>query len=200
MFYLQLIIGVLWIFQFVHPAYTTMLGHLHYNALESFKTRLEQALHKGEGFAASVCTCTHSCMLEFDHECAGNSRWSFNPCSIHTLVQGHHSVCVCGYVVCQSLDECAYYFCLFYIELELYSSFPGEFSSCFLICIYHITFDVQHLRSLCKHCEKLNRLLLLSMWFVKTGSYFNQKKKKKKTGSYFVLGLHVTIRICSCLC
>ncbi|KAK7850241.1 protein root hair defective 3 like protein 2 [Quercus suber] len=55
--------------QFVHPAYTTMLGHLHYNALESFKTRLEQALHKGEGFAASVCTCTHSCMLEFDHEC-----------------------------------------------------------------------------------------------------------------------------------
>nr|XP_023884948.1 protein ROOT HAIR DEFECTIVE 3 homolog 2 isoform X1 [Quercus suber] len=55
--------------QFVHPAYMTMLGHLHYNALESFKTRLEQALHKGEGFAASVCTCTHSCMLEFDHEC-----------------------------------------------------------------------------------------------------------------------------------
>ncbi|KAM3748873.1 hypothetical protein ACB098_05G140500 [Castanea mollissima] len=56
--------------QFVYPAYTTMLGHLHYNALESFKTRLEQALHKGEGFAASVCTCTDSCMLEFDHECA----------------------------------------------------------------------------------------------------------------------------------
>ncbi|XP_059445431.1 protein ROOT HAIR DEFECTIVE 3 homolog 2 isoform X2 [Corylus avellana] len=51
---------------FVHPAYTTMLGHLRSKALESFKSRLEQSLHKGEGFAASVRTCTQSCLLEFD--------------------------------------------------------------------------------------------------------------------------------------
>ncbi|KAE8008267.1 hypothetical protein FH972_004796 [Carpinus fangiana] len=51
---------------FVHPAYTTMLGHLRSKAVESFKSRLEQSLNKGEGFAASVRTCTQSCLLEFD--------------------------------------------------------------------------------------------------------------------------------------
>lgn len=55
---------------FVHPVYTTMLGHLRFKALESFKARLEQSLHKREGFAASVRSCTRSCMLEFDHGCA----------------------------------------------------------------------------------------------------------------------------------
>ncbi|XP_042945155.1 protein ROOT HAIR DEFECTIVE 3 homolog 2-like isoform X2 [Carya illinoinensis] len=50
----------------VHPTYSTLLGHLHSKALESFKNKLEQSLIKGEGFAASVRTCTGSCMLEFD--------------------------------------------------------------------------------------------------------------------------------------
>ncbi|XP_041028943.1 protein ROOT HAIR DEFECTIVE 3 homolog 2-like isoform X2 [Juglans microcarpa x Juglans regia] len=54
----------------VHPAYSTMLGHLRSKALESFKNKLEQSLIKGEGFAASVRTCTGSCMLEFDQGCA----------------------------------------------------------------------------------------------------------------------------------
>ncbi|KAF5472111.1 hypothetical protein F2P56_008851 [Juglans regia] len=54
----------------VHPAYSTLLGHLRSKALESFKNKLEQSLIKGEGFAASVRTCTGSCMLEFDQGCA----------------------------------------------------------------------------------------------------------------------------------
>ncbi|KAA8537113.1 hypothetical protein F0562_029591 [Nyssa sinensis] len=56
--------------QLVHPTYVAMLGHLRSKMLESFKTGLEQALHRGEGFAASVRTCTQSCMLEFDRGCA----------------------------------------------------------------------------------------------------------------------------------
>ncbi|KAK7251958.1 hypothetical protein RIF29_35589 [Crotalaria pallida] len=50
----------------VYPAYTTMLGHLRSKALNTFKTKLEQSLNNGEGFAASVCMWTQSCMLEFD--------------------------------------------------------------------------------------------------------------------------------------
>lgn len=55
---------------FVYPTYSTLLGHLRSKAFESFKIRLEQSLKKGEGFAASVRTCTQSCMLEFDRGCA----------------------------------------------------------------------------------------------------------------------------------
>ncbi|KAI5332205.1 hypothetical protein L3X38_022334 [Prunus dulcis] len=55
---------------FVYPAYTTMLGHVHTKALEDFKVRLEQSLNKGEGFALSVRTCTQSSILEFDKGCA----------------------------------------------------------------------------------------------------------------------------------
>ncbi|KAI9197925.1 hypothetical protein LWI28_006806 [Acer negundo] len=55
---------------FVHPLFSSMLGHLRSKAFESFKTRLEQLLNKGEGFAASVSRCTQSCMLEFDQGCA----------------------------------------------------------------------------------------------------------------------------------
>ncbi|XP_059624938.1 protein ROOT HAIR DEFECTIVE 3 homolog 2-like [Cornus florida] len=57
------------VLQIVHPAYITMLGHLRSRMLESFKARLEQSLHRGEGFAASVRMCTQSCMLEFDQGC-----------------------------------------------------------------------------------------------------------------------------------
>ncbi|OMO70466.1 Root hair defective 3 GTP-binding protein, partial [Corchorus capsularis] len=53
----------------VHPAYVNLLGHLRHKALEDFKSRLEQLLNKGEGFAASARTCAKSCMLEFDQGC-----------------------------------------------------------------------------------------------------------------------------------
>ncbi|KAH9795744.1 protein ROOT HAIR DEFECTIVE 3 [Citrus sinensis] len=56
--------------KFVYPTYSTLLGHLRSKAFESFKIQLEQSLKKGEGFAASVRTCTQSCMLEFDRGCA----------------------------------------------------------------------------------------------------------------------------------
>ncbi|ONI11434.1 hypothetical protein PRUPE_4G106600 [Prunus persica] len=55
---------------FVYPAYTTMLGHVHSKALVDFKVRLEQSLNKGEGFTLSVRTCTQSSILEFDKGCA----------------------------------------------------------------------------------------------------------------------------------
>ncbi|XP_027339093.1 protein ROOT HAIR DEFECTIVE 3 homolog 2 isoform X2 [Abrus precatorius] len=51
---------------FVYPAYTTLLGHLRSKALEDFKTKLEQSLNNGEGFASSVRMLTQSIMLEFD--------------------------------------------------------------------------------------------------------------------------------------
>ncbi|XP_031250394.1 protein ROOT HAIR DEFECTIVE 3 homolog 2-like [Pistacia vera] len=64
---------------FVHPAYSAMLGHLRSKAFDSFKTRLEQLLNKGEAFAASVRTCYQSCMFEFDQGCAdaaiGQANW-----------------------------------------------------------------------------------------------------------------------------
>ncbi|CAN1221474.1 Protein ROOT HAIR DEFECTIVE 3 homolog 2 [Linum grandiflorum] len=53
----------------VHPVYVTLLGHLRSNALEDFKIKLEQLLSRGEGFAASVRTCTESCLAGFDKGC-----------------------------------------------------------------------------------------------------------------------------------
>ncbi|XP_061366903.1 protein ROOT HAIR DEFECTIVE 3 homolog 2 [Gastrolobium bilobum] len=50
----------------VYPAYTTMLGHLRSKALDDFKTKLEQSLNNGEGFASSVRMWIQSIMLEFD--------------------------------------------------------------------------------------------------------------------------------------
>ncbi|CAL8149064.1 unnamed protein product [Prunus armeniaca] len=55
---------------FVYPAYTTMLGHVHSKVLEDFKVRLEELLNKREGFTSSLRTCTQSSMLEFDKGCA----------------------------------------------------------------------------------------------------------------------------------
>ncbi|KAG4124562.1 hypothetical protein ERO13_D10G047501v2 [Gossypium hirsutum] len=54
----------------VHPAYLNLLGHLRFKALENFKSRLERMLKEAEGFAASACACTESCMHEFDQGCA----------------------------------------------------------------------------------------------------------------------------------
>ena len=65
----------------MHPAYLNLLGHLRFKALEDFKSRLEQMLKKGEGFAASAHACTKSSMNEFDQGCAGNVVNSY-----HTLV------------------------------------------------------------------------------------------------------------------
>lgn len=56
----------------MHPAYLNLLRHLRCKALENFKSRLEQMLKEGEGFAASARACTESCMREFDQGCAGN--------------------------------------------------------------------------------------------------------------------------------
>ncbi|GLT59119.1 hypothetical protein SLA2020_319560 [Shorea laevis] len=58
------------VFDFVHPAHTKLLGHLRVKALDDFKSRVQEMLNKGDGFAASVRTCTGSCMLEFDLGCA----------------------------------------------------------------------------------------------------------------------------------
>ncbi|OIV96013.1 hypothetical protein TanjilG_27117 [Lupinus angustifolius] len=56
---------------FVYPAYTTILGHLRSKALDDFKTKLEQSLSKGEGFASAVNVWTQSIMLEFDKGSSG---------------------------------------------------------------------------------------------------------------------------------
>ncbi|XP_047173384.1 protein ROOT HAIR DEFECTIVE 3 homolog 2 [Vigna umbellata] len=50
----------------VYPAYTTLLEHIHSKALDDFKTKLEQSLNNGEGFASSVRTWTQTIMDEFD--------------------------------------------------------------------------------------------------------------------------------------
>ncbi|CAK7336935.1 unnamed protein product [Dovyalis caffra] len=54
----------------VRDAYVTMLEHLYFNKLESFKTRLEQhLLNKREGSVASAHICAQSCLVEFDQGC-----------------------------------------------------------------------------------------------------------------------------------
>ncbi|GLT59945.1 hypothetical protein SLA2020_327380 [Shorea laevis] len=58
------------VLDFVYPAYTKLLAHLRFKALEDFKSRLEEMLNEGVGFAASVSACYGSCMLEFDQRCA----------------------------------------------------------------------------------------------------------------------------------
>ncbi|KAL2341507.1 hypothetical protein Fmac_009447 [Flemingia macrophylla] len=64
----------------VNPAYTTLLGHIRAKALNDFKTKLEQSLNNGEGFASSVRTWTQSTMFEFDKVSADASvrhaNWS----------------------------------------------------------------------------------------------------------------------------
>ena len=55
----------------MYPTYTAMIGNLRSEGFENFKSSLEHSLNEGEGFAASVRGCTHSCMLEFDCGCAG---------------------------------------------------------------------------------------------------------------------------------
>ena len=56
----------------MHPTFQAMLGHLRSRYLDKFKNDLEQSLKGGKGFAASACSCTQSCMLEFDQGCTGN--------------------------------------------------------------------------------------------------------------------------------
>ena len=66
-----------------------MLGHLRSKALDSFKTKLEQSLNNGEGFAASVRKWTQSSMLEFNKGSAGNRilihSVSIVPCNMLVL-------------------------------------------------------------------------------------------------------------------
>ncbi|CAA2954292.1 ROOT HAIR DEFECTIVE 3 homolog 2-like isoform X1 [Olea europaea subsp. europaea] len=84
--------------QLVHPVYISMLGHLRSRALESFKTRLEQSLALGEGFAASVRNCSQSSMLEFDQGCLDaaiqQSSWDASKFreKLHCDIEAHASV------------------------------------------------------------------------------------------------------------
>ncbi|KAJ8548983.1 hypothetical protein K7X08_032346 [Anisodus acutangulus] len=59
--------------QLVHPAFILQLGHLRVKSLERFKTQLEQSLSRGEAFAASVCTCSESCIIEFAKGCSDSA-------------------------------------------------------------------------------------------------------------------------------
>ncbi|CAI9771346.1 unnamed protein product [Fraxinus pennsylvanica] len=75
-----------------------MLGHLCSRALESFKTRLEQSLARGEGFAASVRSCSQSSMLEFDQGCLDaaiqQASWDASKVreKLHRDIEAHASV------------------------------------------------------------------------------------------------------------
>jgi hypothetical protein len=51
-----------------------MIGHLRSKALDDFKTKLDQSLNNGEGFASSVQTWTQSILLEFDKGSDGNNQ------------------------------------------------------------------------------------------------------------------------------
>ncbi|GLU14081.1 hypothetical protein SLE2022_306720 [Rubroshorea leprosula] len=88
------------VLDFVYPAYTKLLGHLRSKALEEFKSRLEEMLNKGEGFAASVHTCTNSCLVEFDQRCEDavieQAHWDASKVQekLHRDIDGHaSSVC-----------------------------------------------------------------------------------------------------------
>ncbi|XP_049382696.1 protein ROOT HAIR DEFECTIVE 3 homolog 2-like [Solanum stenotomum] len=56
--------------QLVHPAFISQLGHLRVKSLQTFKTQVEQLLRRGEAFAASVRTCSESCITAFDKGCS----------------------------------------------------------------------------------------------------------------------------------
>lgn len=70
LFYMLIIQSFL---QLVHPAFVSQLGHLRVKSLQTFKSQLEQLLRRGEAFAASVRTCSESCITEFDKGCSGTS-------------------------------------------------------------------------------------------------------------------------------
>ncbi|WJX23181.1 hypothetical protein P8452_12411 [Trifolium repens] len=54
------------VFDIVHPAYKTMIWHLHSICLNDFKTKLDGLLSSGKGFKSSVKYLTPSIMLKFD--------------------------------------------------------------------------------------------------------------------------------------
>ncbi|XVE96995.1 hypothetical protein REPUB_Repub02eG0272300 [Reevesia pubescens] len=55
---------------FVRPSCLEFLKHLPLETLKNFKSRLEEMLYKGAGFAASAKYCADSEKLEFDQACA----------------------------------------------------------------------------------------------------------------------------------
>lgn len=94
--------------QLVHPAYLTMLGHLRSKALESFKTHLEQSLHRGKGFAGSVRNCSQASMLEFDRSSAGTALDCWNYASL-CIRNEHFDICAENFtLICMGM--------LFYID------------------------------------------------------------------------------------
>ncbi|XP_040368135.1 protein ROOT HAIR DEFECTIVE 3 homolog 2 [Rosa chinensis] len=57
-------------YEFVQPAYTTMLEHIRSKAYKEFEARLTEALAKGEALVAAVETLTRASITEFDQGCA----------------------------------------------------------------------------------------------------------------------------------
>jgi hypothetical protein len=71
----------------VHPAYKTMIWHLHSICLNDFKTKLDGLLSNGKGFKSSVKYLTPSIMLKFDEGSTGNIQiHSSSICFKFTLV------------------------------------------------------------------------------------------------------------------
>lgn len=83
--------------QLVHPAFISQLGHLRVKSLETFKTQLEQSLHRGVAFAASVRTCFESCITEFDKGCSDaairHANWNASKVrdKLHRDIEAHVS-------------------------------------------------------------------------------------------------------------
>ncbi|KAB1215776.1 hypothetical protein CJ030_MR4G007229 [Morella rubra] len=98
---LQLIHAILWTVQFVRLAYTNMLAQLCSEALESFKTGLEQSLNGGIGFSSCARICTQSCMLEFDQGCeeAAIRQANWDASNVRDKLRGdvdEHASAVCS--------------------------------------------------------------------------------------------------------
>ncbi|KAG5620514.1 hypothetical protein H5410_005732 [Solanum commersonii] len=81
----------------VHPAFISQLGHLRVKSLQTFKTQVEQLLRRGEAFAASVRTCSESCITEFDKGCSDaairHANWDASKVrdKLHRDIESHVS-------------------------------------------------------------------------------------------------------------
>ncbi|XP_024174233.1 protein ROOT HAIR DEFECTIVE 3 homolog 2 [Rosa chinensis] len=56
-------------YEFVHPAYTTLINNIRFRTFKEFKVKLQQALDNKEDIDASVQTLTESSIIEFNHGC-----------------------------------------------------------------------------------------------------------------------------------
>ncbi|BAT98399.1 protein ROOT HAIR DEFECTIVE 3 homolog 1-like isoform X1 [Vigna umbellata] len=58
------------LFQLVHPAFQSALGHIRSGTLDKFKVVFDKALNGGEGFSEAARKCSEFCMVQFDEACA----------------------------------------------------------------------------------------------------------------------------------